>query len=64
MLREFKSRPGFWDVTVLPGYIATLQRSGQSEAFSEWFTKEFQQARLSLVTDKDDEKGGATSSTQ
>lgn len=47
----------------LPEFIATLQRSGQSQAFSEWFTKEFQQSRLSLVTDKE-EKGGATSSTQ
>ncbi|HUS34514.1 MAG TPA: SurA N-terminal domain-containing protein [Verrucomicrobiae bacterium] len=48
----------------LPGFIANLQRSGQSQAFSEWFTKEFQQARLSLVTDKNDKGGPDTSATQ
>jgi hypothetical protein len=48
----------------LPGYLANLQRSGQSQAFSEWFTKEFQQSRLSLVTDKNNKGGPDTSSTQ
>lgn len=46
----------------LPNYIATLQKSGQGEAFNEWFSKEFQAAKISLVTDKKSEKGGASSS--
>jgi hypothetical protein len=51
--------------TALPEYIATLQRSGQSQAFSEWFSKEYQQTKLSLVTDKNEDKAGpATSATQ
>lgn len=49
----------------LPGYIANLQRAGQSQAFSEWFSREYQQTKLSLVTDKNEDKAGpATSSTE
>jgi hypothetical protein len=44
----------------LPNYLAGLQKSGQSEAFNEWFSKEFQAAKLQLVTDRS-EKGGAAS---
>ena len=47
----------------LPGYLANLQKSGQGEAFNEWFTKEFQASKLSLVTDKRSEKGGASGGT-
>ncbi len=36
----------------LPPYLANLQRSGQAEAFNAWFGKEFQAAKLSLVTDE------------
>lgn len=42
----------------LPAYLANLQRSGQSEAFQEWFSKEFKGAKVTLVTDKSN-KGGA-----
>jgi len=43
----------------LPNYLAGLQKSGQSEAFNEWFSKEFQAAKVQLVTDRP-EKGGAS----
>jgi hypothetical protein len=46
----------------LPGFIASLQKSGQSEAFNEWFSKEFQAAKLSLVTDKKSGPAGAPGS--
>jgi hypothetical protein len=36
----------------LPGFIANLQRSGESQAFQEWINREFQGAKLSLVTDR------------
>src|ERR1051325_4131494 len=44
----------------LPNYLAGLQKSRQSEAFNEWFSKEFQAAKLQLVTDRS-EKGEASS---
>jgi parvulin-like peptidyl-prolyl isomerase len=50
--------------SALPNYLAGLQKSGQSEAFNEWFSKEFQTAKLSLVTDKQETGGGSSSSTQ
>jgi hypothetical protein len=50
----------------LPAYIANLQKSGQSEAFNDWFAKEFQASKLSLVTDKraGDKAGAPTSDAQ
>jgi len=48
----------------LPGFIANLEKTGQSEAFNEWFSKEFQAAKLSLVTDKKSGAAGASSDTQ
>lgn len=36
----------------LPNYIAALQRAGSGEAFGAWFSKEMQEARITLVTDK------------
>jgi hypothetical protein len=38
--------------SALPEYLKGLQLSGQSEAFQEWFAKESQAARISLITDK------------
>jgi hypothetical protein len=48
----------------LPNYIASLQKAGQNEAFNEWLSKEFQASKLSLVTDKRSDKGGASSDAQ
>ena len=36
----------------LPGYIANLQRNGEQQAFQNWINREFQGAKLSLVTDR------------
>jgi hypothetical protein len=47
----------------LPAFMASLEKSGQSEAFNEWLNKEFQAAHLTLVTDKRD-KGSGSSDTQ
>jgi hypothetical protein len=48
----------------LPGYLASLQKAGASEAFQAWFSKEFQAAKMQFVNDKQPEKtGGATKSS-
>jgi hypothetical protein len=48
----------------LPAFVASLEKAGQSEAFNEWFAKEFQAAKLTLVTDKKSGAPGASSDTQ
>jgi hypothetical protein len=48
--------------SALPEYLANLRKSGQSEAFNEWFSKEYQAAKVVLNNDKRSEKGGAQSS--
>jgi hypothetical protein len=48
----------------LPGYLASLQKAGASEAFQAWFSKEFQGAKMQFVNDKQPDKaGGATKSS-
>jgi hypothetical protein len=44
--------------TALPEYLKTLQQSGQSEAFQEWFMNEMKGARLTLISDKEAAESG------
>ena len=47
----------------LPAYLAGLQKAGASEAFQEWFSKEYQAARMQFFNDKQPEKPGTTKSS-